>query len=130
MTSLSHSNTTPIPPPTSMLTMGTLAGGADIPPAPHYFPLEKKLAKKGMLTEAMELSMFDILNVFQCHWFLSMDHLRAQALLAQKANDRKFFWVEFTPQFHAHLVKCAVALVPWLMLKVKKVMFAFFFFFF
>jgi hypothetical protein len=43
--------------------------------------------------------------------------------LAQKANDRKIFWVKFTPQFHAHLVKCAVALVPWPISKVKKVMF-------
>jgi hypothetical protein len=44
--------------------MGTVAGRADIPPLTHYFPPGKKLAKKGMLTEAMELSMFDILNVF------------------------------------------------------------------
>jgi hypothetical protein len=52
-------------------------------------------------------------------------HLRAQALSAQKANDGKSFWVEFAPQFHAHLVKCAVALVPWPISKVKKVMFCF-----
>jgi hypothetical protein len=52
-----------------------------------------------------------------------MDHLRAQALLAQKAEDGKIFWAEFTPPFHTHLVKCAVVLVPWLIEKVKKVMF-------
>jgi hypothetical protein len=44
--------------------MSTLAGRADIPPSTHYFPPGKKLAKKGTLTEATELSMFDILNVF------------------------------------------------------------------
>jgi hypothetical protein len=117
---------TPISQPTPTPAMGTLAGGADIPPPePCYFPPGKKLAKKGTLTEATELSMFDILNTFQCHWFLSVEHLRAQALSAQKANNRKIFWVEFTPQFHAHLVKCTVALVPWPISKVKKVMFCY-----
>jgi hypothetical protein len=67
--------------------------------------------------------MFDILNVFQCCWFLSVEHLRAQALLAQKANDRTIMWVEFAPQFHSHLVKYTVALVPWPISKVKKVLF-------
>jgi hypothetical protein len=43
--------------------------------------------------------------------------------LAQKAKDGKKFWVEFTPQFHAHLVKCAAVLVPHPIQKVKKVMF-------
>jgi hypothetical protein len=54
-----------------------------------------------------------------------VEHLRAQALSAQKAKDGKIFWVKFTPQFHAHLVKYAVALVPQLISKVKKVMFCF-----
>jgi hypothetical protein len=49
----------------------------------------------------------------------------ANAISAQKAEDRKIFWVEFTPQFHAHLVKCAVALVPRPLHKVKKVMFGY-----
>jgi hypothetical protein len=43
--------------------------------------------------------------------------------LAQKADNGKKFWVKFTPQFHAHLVKCAVVLIPQLISKVKKVMF-------
>jgi hypothetical protein len=34
-------------------------------------------------------------------------------------------WVEFAPQFHLHLVKCTVALVPWLISKVKKVLFVY-----
>jgi hypothetical protein len=54
-----------------------------------------------------------------------VDSLRAQALLAQKAKDRKINWVEFSPQYHAHLVKCAIALVPWPIQKVKKVLFGF-----
>jgi hypothetical protein len=54
-----------------------------------------------------------------------VDHLRANALLAQKAKSRKIFWVKFTPQFHSHLVKCTVALVPYPLLKVKKVMFVY-----
>jgi hypothetical protein len=76
---------------TQTLTMDTLAGRAGTPPSPHYFPLGKKLPKKRALSENMELSMFDILNIFQHCWFLSASHLRAQALLAQKAKDRKMF---------------------------------------
>jgi hypothetical protein len=88
---------------TQMLTMGTLASRAGTPPSPHFFPPGEKLAKKKALPENMDLSMFDILNIFWCHWFLSLDHLRAQALSAQKAEDGKKIWVEFTPQFHTHL---------------------------
>jgi hypothetical protein len=54
-----------------------------------------------------------------------VEHLRAQALLAQKADDGTIMWVKFTPQFHSHLVKCAVALVPQLITKVKKVLFVY-----
>jgi hypothetical protein len=103
--------------------LDTLAGRAGTPPPPHCFPLGDKLAKKRAPSENVDLSMFDILNIFQHYWVLSAGHLRAQALSAQKAKNRKFFWVEFAPQFHAHLVKCAVALVPQPILKVKKVMF-------
>jgi hypothetical protein len=68
--------------------------------------------KKKALPENIELSIFNILNIFHCHWFLSQDHLRAQALLAQRAKDGNLTWVEFTLQFHTHLIKCAIALVP------------------
>jgi hypothetical protein len=78
---------------------------------------------KWSLSGNTELSVFDILNIFHCQWFLSTNHLKAQACLAQKAQDGNIFWVEFTPQFHAHLVKCTVALVPHPIQKVKKVMF-------
>ncbi|KAH9959891.1 hypothetical protein BGW80DRAFT_1464548 [Lactifluus volemus] len=77
------------------------------------------------LSVADKLSVFDCHNIFCCRWFLSWDHLVANVISAQKAEDRKIFWVEFTPQFHAHLVKCAVALVPCPLNKVKKVMFEF-----
>jgi hypothetical protein len=106
-------------------TLDTLASGAGTPPSYCHFPPEKKLPKKKALSESMDLSMFDILNTFHHHWFLLGDHLRAQALSAQKAKDGKKFWVEFSPQFHAHLVKCAVALVPCPLSKVKKVMFCY-----
>ena len=54
-----------------------------------------------------------------------MDHLRTAVLSAQKDKAGKIFWVEFTPHFHAHLIKCAVALVPHPLHKVKRVMFVF-----
>jgi hypothetical protein len=71
------------------------------------------------------LSVFDIQNIFRCRWFLSRANLLANAISAQKAEDRKFSWVKFTPHFHSHLVKCAVALVPRPLIKVKKVMFVY-----
>jgi hypothetical protein len=49
----------------------------------------------------------------------------ANVILAQKAKDGKVFWVEFAPQFHTHLVKCAVVLVPHPLNKMKKVMFGY-----
>jgi rubrerythrin len=49
----------------------------------------------------------------------------ANVISAQKAEDGKISWVEFTPPYHAHLVKCTVALVPRPLQKVKKVMFAY-----
>jgi hypothetical protein len=72
-----------------------------------------------------DLLVFDIHNTFRHHWFLSRDHLVANVISAQKAEDGKIFWVEFAPQFHAHLVKCTVALVPCPLHKVKKVMFGY-----
>jgi hypothetical protein len=77
------------------------------------------------LFAANELSVFNIHNIFYCHWFLSWDHLVANIISAQKAKDGKNFWVKFTPQFHAHLVKCAVTLVPRPLNKVKKVKFGY-----
>jgi hypothetical protein len=74
-----------------MPTLDTLAYRAETPPPYHHFPLGSKLLKKKALSKSMDLSMFDILNTFHCHWFLSGNHLRAQALLAQKAIDGKIF---------------------------------------
>ena len=49
----------------------------------------------------------------------------ANVISSQKDEDGNISWVEFTPQYHSHLVKCAVVLVPHPVLKVKKVMFAY-----
>ena len=73
----------------------------------------------------VDLSVFDIQNIFRRRWFLSRAHLLTNVISAQKDEDGNISWVEFTPQYHSHLVKCAVALVPHPVLKVKKVMFAY-----
>jgi hypothetical protein len=72
-----------------------------------------------------ELSVFDILNIFRRRWFISRDKLMTNVISAQKAEDGNISWVEFAPQYHSHLVKCAVALVPHPVLTVKKVMFVY-----
>jgi hypothetical protein len=63
-------------------------------------------------TAGAELSVFDIHNIFRRRWFLSRAHLLTNVISAQKDEDGNISWVEFTPQYHSHLVKCAVALVP------------------
>ena len=63
-------------------------------------------------SELVELSVFDILNIFRRCWFLSRSHLLANAISAQKAEDGKISWVEFSSPYHAHLVKCAIVLMP------------------
>ena len=73
----------------------------------------------------VDLSVFGVLNTFRRRWFLSRDHLLANAISDQKAEDGKITWVEFTPSFHSHLVKCAIALVPRPVPRVKRVMFVF-----
>jgi len=82
---------------------------------------------KEATSEPVDLSVFDILNIFHCCWFLSRANLLASVISAQKAEDGNISWVEFTPQFHSHLVKCAVVLVPCLcpVPKAKWVMFVF-----
>ncbi|KAH9961186.1 hypothetical protein BGW80DRAFT_1463940 [Lactifluus volemus] len=92
---------------------------------PELIPPPEKLPSHRALTANDELSVFNIHNIFQRCLFLSQDHLMANVISAQKAEDGKFFWVEFNPPYHAHLVKCAVALVPCPLQKVKKVMFAY-----
>jgi hypothetical protein len=49
----------------------------------------------------------------------------ANTISGQKVEDGKLSWVEFTPHFHLHLVKCGVALVPCPVRKVKRVLFVF-----
>jgi predicted RNA-binding Zn-ribbon protein involved in translation (DUF1610 family) len=80
------------------------------------------------LSKVVELSVFDILNIFRRRWFLSRTALLTHVISAQKAEDGNISWVEFDPPFHSHLVKCAVALVPRLgcpVPMVKRVMFVF-----
>jgi hypothetical protein len=74
----------------------------------------------------VDLSVFDILNIFRRRWFLSRTDLVAHAISAQKAEDGNISWVEFAPPYHSHLVKCAVALVPHPVHMVKRVMFVYF----
>jgi hypothetical protein len=57
-------------------------------------------------------SIFKVLNIFRRRWFLNQDHLIANILSAQKDERGKLFWVNFQPQFHTHLVRQALALLP------------------
>ena len=109
----------PTPPP--LTRVGTPTGE---PPKPPKVPSTPSKA----LSKVVELSVFDVLNIFRHRWFLSRTALLAQVISAQKAEDGNISWVEFSPPFHSHLVKCAVALVPHHVCPVpmvKRVMFVF-----
>ena len=98
------------------------------PPAPSqpFKPPPVPQASDGQ-DGAVELSLFNILNIFHAHWFLNRDHLIANVLSAQKSETGQFVWVDFQPPFHTHLVQCTRALLPPIcpMAKGKKVMFVF-----
>jgi hypothetical protein len=64
---------------------------AVIPPQKGRNKLDKSTTGK------LKHSMFDILNIFHRRWFLSRANLLANTISAQKDEDRKISWVEFTP---------------------------------
>ncbi|KAF8262342.1 hypothetical protein EI94DRAFT_1808935 [Lactarius quietus] len=101
---------------------------SSLPPTPpvtrEVTPTGKRKTPKATHGD-VELSVFDVLNIFRRRWFLSRTNLLANVISAQKAEDGNITWVEFSPPFHAHLVKCAVALVPRPVPWVKRVMFVF-----
>src|SRR5579863_5335993 len=74
-----------------------------------------------------EPSVFDILNIFQRHWFLHRNHLIANILSTTKDNAGRLDWIDFQPPFYTHLVRKAVSLLPPLcpVAKGKQVMFVF-----
>jgi predicted Zn-ribbon and HTH transcriptional regulator len=118
---------TPTPPPrdTSMAPPSPLTPTREVMPRPATPPQSGRgKANRGTSTN-VDPSVFDIQNIFRRRWFLSRANLVANVISAQKAEDGDFSWVEFTPQYHSHLVKCAVALVPYPVPKVKKVMFVY-----
>ena len=84
------------------------------PPAPGVVGKSGRPGNHGTKPPSKDetLSVFDVLNIFRRRWFLSRAALLEYCLSAQKAEDGSISWVEFSPPFHSHLVKCAVALVP------------------
>jgi hypothetical protein len=98
------------------------------PPPPPGVGKSKGGCPSQHLPGDVDLSVFDVLNIFRHRWFLSRTNLVTNIISAQKAEDGNISWVEFPPPFHSHLVKCAVALVPHRACPVptvKRVMFVF-----
>jgi hypothetical protein len=95
------------------------------PPSPPI--LDTDCPPPSGVEEADVPSIFDVLNIFRRRWFLNRDHLIANIHSAQKDERGKLFWVDFQPQFHTHLVRQALALLPTLcpMALGKRCMFVF-----
>ncbi|KAH9964241.1 hypothetical protein BC827DRAFT_1189888 [Russula dissimulans] len=85
-------------------------------------PPQKEIGPNKTPPGKIEHSVFDILDIFRRRWFLSRANLLSNAISAQKAEDGSITWVEFTPQYQSHLVKCAIALERRPVQKVKKAM--------
>src|SRR6266702_6730179 len=65
----------------------------------HDQPIAKGGAHSRSHAGDVDLSVFDILNIFCCSWFLSRANLLVNTISAQMAEDGKISWVEFTPPF-------------------------------
>ena len=61
---------------------------------------------------ADDLSVFDLTAILHAWWFLDRSHLASNVVSAQCSPTGDLDWVEFTPPFHTHLIKCATALLP------------------
>ena len=61
---------------------------------------------------ADDLSVFDLTAILHSRWFLDRSHLASNVVSAQHGPNGDLDWVEFTPPFHTHLIKCAIALLP------------------
>src|SRR6266581_8838397 len=72
-------------------------------------------------------SVFNILNLFHHHWFLSRDWLVSLVASAQWTDSSSIDWVKFLPVAHSHLIWYAIKLAPSSIpaAKVKWVMFVF-----
>src|SRR6267142_1078423 len=107
----------PATPPAKQLKLAPPSPPALGPPPP---PSIREMEEDGP-------SIFDILNVFRCQWFLNRDHLLANILSVQKDDAGKIFWVDFLPPFHTRLMHRALALLPPLcpVVKGKQVMFVY-----
>src|SRR6267142_637071 len=119
-------------PPAPSPAPPVVAPSLEVPPLPlknGNKQADKSTRDRGVSGAVLDAgpSVFDILNMFRCPWFLHRDHLLANILLAQKDNAGNIVWVDFLPPFHMHLVRWALALLPPLCpeAKGKKVMFVF-----
>jgi hypothetical protein len=77
--------------PTSTPTTVSAAGGAAPPLSPCDVPLGAKPVGKRTIPGNLELSVFDILNIFCCHWFLSVDTLGPMPSRPKKPRVENFF---------------------------------------
>jgi hypothetical protein len=63
-------------------------------------------------TSDVTLSMVDVMKIFCHHWFINRDHLIVNVLSAQTREDSAFTWVDFSPEFHSHLLRSTLHLMP------------------
>ena len=104
-------------------------------PDPHMpsflFPLPPPLGlgllpyrTPALMSLPSDPSVFDILNLFCRHWFLSRDWLVSNVTSVQRTDGLSINWVEFPPAAHTHLCQCAIKLAPSVpAAKVKRVIF-------
>ena len=61
----------------------------------------------------VDLSVFDMLNIFRARWFINREHLLSLILSATKGGDNnEVTWIDLLPQAHSHLLRQAKNLAP------------------
>jgi hypothetical protein len=107
----------PVATPTPPFGAGSSLLGSKRPRSPSASPPKAPWAPPVPLPvpaapDTKDYSVFDIQNIFRCHWFINHNHLIANVLSATRDNEGRFTWVDFLPQFHTLLIKRMCTLLP------------------
>jgi hypothetical protein len=79
------------------------------PPTPASLPVPTVTNPR---PQNSDYSVFDVLNLFQSHWYINCEHLIANVLSATRDLNGQFMWVDFLPVFHTALIKRTCTLLP------------------
>jgi hypothetical protein len=113
-------SSTPAPTPVAPSVESAILKGTKCPCSSSQSPMlpqvpsapSQAMPASKLRLQDSDYSVFDVLNIFQSHWFINCKHLIANTLSATRDSDGQFTWVDFLPAFHTSLVKQMCTLLP------------------